>query len=317
MTAVGMQIPITITIAILASAAHSAEWSQEDLDKAVAAVAAYEVDLAECVKDAGTSIRYEISPMDLNSDGVNELAVTSSIADLGGLATECYGRDGHSTHLLISDGLGGWKRFFGYEGLDLKYHGRKSGIFPDVELDGPGSCSNIWRFHDAEYGPWKVCDHNGSEIYADIAPWIEGNGVSRDAGEDLGPVTQPDLGEIKYRAPEFDHNGSLMRVDHRNGRITYLQPKRGIRRAIKAGTVLFESEPWDQYDINRSIRGTAYVFKTGCKPAAYQVSGGFYMSWHTLVLRGPAPVRKKNSCEIEQLSWDSPNAELRFESLVD
>lgn len=96
----------------------------------------------------------------------------------------------------------------------------------------------------------------------------------------------------------FDHNGSAMTVDPSLGTIVYRDPKKSISNTVKAGAVLFKANaPWDPYDDKAVIRGTAYVHKLGCDPAPYEVSG-HQQGWHTLVLRGRAPVREKTGCRV-------------------
>ncbi|MGI2035727.1 hypothetical protein ACRQ1B_25430 [Rhizobium panacihumi] len=302
-------------LSVSAGIAHSADWPKADVDNAIADVVVdMEASIGECLSQAGTSLDYSSKQIDLNGDGVNEIEVTIFPHQLGTGASVCFNRSGTSVYLLISDGKGGWSHHFGYGGLE--YHQRPNGQFADVEITGPGFCFPIWRYHDGDYRAWKVCNEQ-AEIFADVASWIEGTAAPRDSGEDFGPVEQPDLGTIPYGAPDFFHNDSLMAMDHRRGVIVYQRPKKSIAGTVKPGMVVFKGEPWDQYDVKRGIRGTAYAFKKGCAPAPYPVSGGLFMSWHTVVLKGAAPVWAKKGCAIEGYSWKSPNAALKFESMID
>ncbi len=95
----------------------------------------------------------------------------------------------------------------------------------------------------------------------------------------------------------WNHNGSTVLVDEARGRIVYDEPKAAIAGTVRSGTLLFEG----RFNGKR-ISGTAYVFKKGCEPAAYPVSGmmednpkGF---GSRIVLTGPAPKRDKASCAI-------------------
>ncbi|MBY5918456.1 hypothetical protein HFO77_29120 [Rhizobium leguminosarum] len=108
-----------------------------------------------------------------------------------------------------------------------------------------------------------------------------------------------------------------MAVNHVRGEIRYLRPKPSIAATIKPGTVLFKGKPWDQYDQNSGISGIAYLFKNGCPPAPYEVSGGFAPDWSRIVLHGPAPVRQKEGCEVVDYSEESPNATLVFDAQAD
>lgn len=300
-----------------ASIVSAADWPQAEVDKAVAFLAKTEEEgVGECVRGVGSSLEYDVKQVDLNGDGINELEITTSSDNKGDGGAGCFGRVGRHVYLLTSDGNGAWKSEFGFDSGEFVYHPRPNGQFSDIEITGPGFCFPIWRHHEGKYGIWKVCD-GIVEVFADVVPWTLDIAVPRDSGENFGPIEQPDFGPVKYQAPDFDHNGSRMMMDHRNGTITYAKPKKSIAGSIKPGTVVFKGEPWDQYDTKRGIRGTAYVFKKGCEPAPYAVSGGLYGSWHTLVLKGAAPVRAKNGCAIEGYSMKSPNAVLKFESYMD
>jgi hypothetical protein len=304
---------------MIVTSVHAADWPHADVDKALAIVAdSQNRGLAECVRDAGTEIKREAEQTDINKDGINELVIRSFPAALGNGVTSCFGQVGVNIDLLIADGKGGWVGNLGFDAHGLSYHPRRAGGWPDIELTGPGFCFPIWRYHEGRYGPWQVCDGQ-ILIFADVAPWIKGQDgiVPRDAGEDFGPVEQPDVAGHDFKPPEFDHNGSVVAVDHRRGVIYYVKPKKSIAATVKPGTVLFEGEPWDQYDTRLGIRGTAYVFRKGCEPVSYQVSGGFLGGWQHVVLKGAAPVRKKGSCDVEGHSVDSSNAKLEFLSLYD
>ncbi|MFB4375965.1 hypothetical protein RAC92_20585 [Agrobacterium sp. CR_3] len=114
----------------------------------------------------------------------------------------------------------------------------------------------------------------------------------------------------------FDHNGSAVIVSPSKGTIIYRDPKMSIAGTVKPGALLFKANaPWNPYDDNTVIRGTAYVFKEGCDPAQYSVSG-HQQGWHTLVLKGAAPVREKNGCKIVDYKMNN-NSTLKFVSRGD
>lgn len=115
----------------------------------------------------------------------------------------------------------------------------------------------------------------------------------------------------------YNHNGSSMLVDERLGEIRYDIPKKAIAGTVKKGTVLFrgtfrdiESDPAKGY-VRGVVEGTAYVFKKGCEPAPYAVSGTYDST--TITMSGRAPKRDPRSCAILALSHDSPHAVLTFE----
>lgn len=114
----------------------------------------------------------------------------------------------------------------------------------------------------------------------------------------------------------FDHNGSAMVVNPAAGSIVYRDPKKSIAGTIKPGTLLFRANaPWDPYDDKVVVKGIAYVFKKGCKPAPYEVSGR-QEGWHTLLLKGAAPVRAKNGCNVVGYKMNG-NSTLKFVSWGD
>ena len=114
----------------------------------------------------------------------------------------------------------------------------------------------------------------------------------------------------------YDHNGSEMLVNSGDGVITYFKPKASIYDTIKVGTLLFKADAeWDLYDDAAEIAGTAYVFKKGCEPAPYRVKG-HHAGWHTIVLKGAAPVREKNGCKVIAYKMNG-NPRLVFSSLGD
>lgn len=295
-------------------------WSKEIVDEAVADLASFEGDgVAACAKDAGTSISYAVKQIDLNGDGIKELEITSSPAEFGNGASMCFGRAGQNIYLLITDGNGGWAREFGYDSTELEYLPRENGQMADVVIGGPGFCFPTWRFVDGSYHLWKTCEDD-KEVLAEDFPTPDQQeapvAVAKSKAEQ-GLLPHPGKVSVTTRAPEFDHNGSLMQVEHKNGVIAYKNPKKSIRGTISPGQVLFKGRPWDYFETGHPIEGTAYVFKKGCSPAPYKVKGQLEGTWHTLVLRGAAPVRQKRSCKIERYSLTSPNAELRFESILD
>jgi hypothetical protein len=120
---------------------------------------------------------------------------------------------------------------------------------------------------------------------------------------------------IDYRSV-YDHNGSLTDIDPTMGTITYREPKKSISGTVKPGALLFKADkPWDIYDDKTVVRGIAYVFKKGCAPAPYSVSG-HHEGWHTLILEGPAPIREKSGCKVIGYRKNG-NSVLKFVSLGD
>ena len=106
----------------------------------------------------------------------------------------------------------------------------------------------------------------------------------------------------------YSHNGSTMEL-FSNGNsvsIVYANPKSSLRRlGVRPGTVLFRG----RYS-GRGPTGTAYVFRSGCRPAGYNVEGPITATG--IYLKGAAPIRPRGSCNVSNYSWNSGNAELNF-----
>jgi hypothetical protein len=108
----------------------------------------------------------------------------------------------------------------------------------------------------------------------------------------LGTLALPGTANACDSAP-YDHNGSLMEAHACNGKfvIAYDQPRSGIvSQGVRSGTVLFTGTI-----SGNQILGIAYVFKRGCEPASYPVSGR--MGNNVIILEGYAPVRR-DGCRI-------------------
>jgi hypothetical protein len=112
----------------------------------------------------------------------------------------------------------------------------------------------------------------------------------------------------------LNHNGSAMRVLPHEGKILYLEPRKGLSPAIKSGQMLFEGKPWTS---GGAFSGTAYTFRNGCPPAPYRVEAFYEGSVETLTLRGAAPVRENKGCKVVGYTRESDNAALQFHTTFD
>lgn len=110
-----------------------------------------------------------------------------------------------------------------------------------------------------------------------------------------------------YEGATYFHNGSEVLVDERAGVIRYDVPKASIRSAVSKGTVLFRGT----FAASGVVTGTAYVFKAGCEPAPYAVSGRSQGS--TIALKGNAPRRAPNSCAVTGTTASGAHTVLRFD----
>jgi hypothetical protein len=113
----------------------------------------------------------------------------------------------------------------------------------------------------------------------------------------------------RFSAVEFlDHNGSIVELNRSaEGAIDirYREPKAAIALAIEPGTLLFHGR-----ELDGEIKGEAFVFKTGCPPAGYQVSGRRLDG--LLSLEGAAP-RRGAGCALLGLLKSSKHSYLAFE----
>ena len=110
----------------------------------------------------------------------------------------------------------------------------------------------------------------------------------------------------------WDHNGSYIATE-RDGDdlvLTYDPPRDGLGRlGIYSGTVLFQG----RFLSGTRIAGTAFLFKRGCQPASYNVSGrltGDAPENYRIVLSGDSPVR--DGCIVVGYKSSGSNTRLVF-----
>ncbi len=87
----------------------------------------------------------------------------------------------------------------------------------------------------------------------------------------------------------WNHNGSVVYMSDGSDfypnqlKIWYTDPRDGMRaEGVRNGTVLFRGLEYE----DGTVEGVAYVFKSGCSPAGYNVSGTFDEYSEYLVLAG-------------------------------
>lgn len=219
---------------------NAAEWTQDEVSNAVAIVKARQQGgLAGCVRDSGTEIVRSVEQIDLNNDGINEVVIRSVPKVFGTGATSCFGPVGQELSLLISDGQGGWNHQFGFDMHAMIYH-QSAGDWPDIEMTGPGFCFPVWRFHQGNYGVWKVCDQQGHSIYADAAPWITEGAVPRDSGEDVEAGAQTASADDIWRGDYWGDCGNnvqcSMEIENADGgsfKVAFTVADRMDARSVK------------------------------------------------------------------------------------
>jgi len=167
---------------------------------------------------------------------------------------------------------------------------------------------------------WKVlCGEDARPVKIPPAPAVSRSKPSPASSASASSEAPPSAQSQRIGALPYDHNGSVVTVDERSGEIRYQRPKRAIAGTVRPGTLLFKGTFREKAGPGESahgtVEGTAYVFKKGCAPAPYRVSGT-YDAW-TITLSGAAPRRDPRSCAILGISNASPHAVLTFEPLGD
>ncbi len=99
-------------------------------------------------KSFNASVDYEAQVIDLNGDGQPEVFTKHHGAMFGGA--------GVSVDLLIKGKNGKWASQFGFPG-DYNILKTKNKGYPDIEIQGPGSCFPIWRWNGSVYDLHKKC----------------------------------------------------------------------------------------------------------------------------------------------------------------
>ncbi len=99
-------------------------------------------------KDFNESIEYEAEVKDLNGDGQPEVFTRRYGA--------MFGMAGVELQLYVKGKDGKWVPQFGFPG-DYNILPAKAGGYPDIEIQGPGTCFPVWRWNGAAYALHKRC----------------------------------------------------------------------------------------------------------------------------------------------------------------
>lgn len=235
------------------------------------------------------------------------LAVPAAAGTLGGAADGLYREPGGDVILVDSS-----QNLVGVTGLDCFRPRIAAGRF-----SAKGCWANGHRGGDVEVG-WQVA---GGDILSEgrryvLQPETRTAALSVPATPAPPPPPAPSAPAVRPAAFDGDtwlHNGSSVLVDMRAGEIRYDEPKPGIRKAVRPGTVLFRGT----FARDGRVSGIAYAYKAGCEPAPYAVSGTYPLkpsfASGPMVLRGPSPKRDPHSCAVIGYSDTSPNARLVFD----
>jgi uncharacterized protein YecT (DUF1311 family) len=142
--------------------------------------------------------------------------------------------------------------------------------------------------------------------YSDRLGELDGERHDASARPDDRHPSRP-LNDDMVGSTFLQHNGSGLQIfngrhDHVEFRYTSVRPGLSARE----GEVLFRGVMSE----GGRIAGTAFVFKQGCPPAPYDVSGT--QTARRIVLRGPAPVHEPGSCDIATYDDSVASARLEF-----
>ena len=98
--------------------------------------------------DYNASVAYEAEVKDLNGDGQPEV-FTKRYGAMFGMA-------GVELQLYVKDKNGKWVPQFGFPGA-YEILSTKAGGYPDIEIQGPGTCFPVWRWNGSAYAIHKRC----------------------------------------------------------------------------------------------------------------------------------------------------------------
>lgn len=129
----------------------------------------------------------------------------------------------------------------------------------------------------------------------------------------LGHSSVVQAGPDQLHVSTWDHNGSLMIMEQRGRRveIRYEEVSQRMRRAgVRQGDILFDG----RVSRRNRLSGEAYVFRRGCQPAGYDVSGRFepFVGQDEVILRGAAPIRERRGCDVVDYSRHRKSGRLLF-----
>lgn len=196
-------------------------------------------------------------------------------------------------------------------------------------IGGTWTYAGVYRpdeaFGDKDLTKWR--DANGqiqpvgraSDAYSLDQNWKVLCGARAQSARSPAPTVQTSFDPVKFGGMAYDHNGSVVQVNEKSGEIRYETPKKAIAGTVRPGTLLFKGTFRELAKLGQSSRGTvegtAYVFKKGCEPAPYAVSGT-YDAW-SITLKGAAPKWNPNSCATEESAKASQHGVLKFQALGD
>ena len=186
---------------------------------------------------------------------------------------------------------------------------------------GPqGSQSLTWSLnasdpeHFSVVGADRNADWTGDYRYCGPSPTVKAAAKSPARVGVAASVLGPDLDLSRglymgERGLPFLHNNSWVYVFKNAGLIVYDKPNASIANAVHPGDVLFQGVIG-----NKVVSGEAFVFRRGCSPAPYAVTGPGFAGDPAaeITLHGAAAIRDRSSCAVVGSDPNGANATLAF-----
>lgn len=209
-------VVICIILAAAAAPLPALAWTQDEIDKAVAALdKVYQPLQEECFAGRAARIVHDVKTIDLNGDGVDEIMVTTRTEpDLS-----CFDVDRAQLDLLVSDGHGGWSQMIYRYGSRFEISDDSASNWPRLNVVvGNMACRPEYRWGDGVYWVTGECGETGQKVdvgkglgsfvehfntgastahlAAGDRPWVDYGGTKLDIEvADAGAVDRPKAGD--------------------------------------------------------------------------------------------------------------------------
>lgn len=277
-------------------------------------VEAFKRELTQACREVGGTMAFKpdfATAVDVNADGRADVFVTAARASCDAAASLFSGSAGSMARWALSKADGT------YRTVDMLHHKVA------IEEVAPNAFQLVSSLHGLACGKGgaEACRHIVTvdalgEIHT--VSWPDGQAKAEPAPVARQAAPRAAKASVSVAtagdASTWTHNGSTMLISEKLGQIVYEDPKPAIAGTVTRGTVLFEGR-----FSGRRISGIAYVFKRGCEPAGYPVSGVMEDNPHgfggRIVLTGPAPRRDRSSCAI--IGTTGAHSRLVFEEYGD
>jgi hypothetical protein len=284
-------------------------------------VQAYKDSLTKSCALLGGKIEFQepfVTAVDMNSDYVPDLLMTSQRTSCVGAASYDSGSAGHGVRWAVSRADGTYavgdsvlrqaeveETMKNGNQVIFHYHGSACGKV------GVADCREVGRFDkDGKWQnvAWPDGRRGSDQVVAQAAP---ATSLPKAAASTDGLFNFDTLGDLSSSHGPYDHNGSMMKMAFEYGLIVYEEPKASLAGIAQKGTILFRGEPFTE---GGRLKGMAVAFKKGCPPAEYPVTGTYSRDRTTVTLSGAGPIRE--GCTVVGYSTKSPHARLVFKSMT-